>query len=155
MPKLRERLESYTAGFDMQALAPQLICEVELSLPELNDHFFAAYDRLGPWGHGNHEPIFVARRLCLAADPRLLKERHLLLQVRPHAGEGRAWKAVGWSRRVDWVARARTEALSLRSCFDLAFRLRRNWHPDFGGWELEIEDLHIHPPAAAQSALSQ
>jgi hypothetical protein len=22
--------------------------------------------------------------------------------------------------------------------FDLAYHLRRNWHPDFGGWELEI-----------------
>ena len=148
--ELRNRLLQHAAGFNMAALEPQLTCEVELPLHELNDHFFAAYDRLGPWGHGNLEPVFVARQLCLATDPRLIKDRHLLLQVRPRTGADRAWKAVGWSRRTDWVARARTASLSLRSCFDLAFRLRRNWHPDFGGWELEIQELHVHPPAGAR-----
>jgi hypothetical protein len=29
---------------------------------------------------------------------------------------------------------------------DLAYRLRKNWHPDFGGWELEI--VAIRPAVA-------
>jgi single-stranded-DNA-specific exonuclease len=36
---------------------------------------------------------------------------------------------------------------------DLAYRMRRNWHPDFGGWELEIIALRsaVALPKSLQS----
>jgi hypothetical protein len=29
---------------------------------------------------------------------------------------------------------------------DLAYRLRRNWHPDFGGWELDVVAIRAAIP---------
>jgi single-stranded-DNA-specific exonuclease len=37
----------------------------------------------------------------------------------------------------------RTLALDAGSRIDLAYRLRMNEHPDFGGLELEVVDLRI------------
>jgi single-stranded-DNA-specific exonuclease len=33
---------------------------------------------------------------------------------------------------------AQSEGWAQGDIVDLAYRLRRNWHPDFGGWELEV-----------------
>ncbi len=142
VPELRDRLRSGTAGTLRSDGPGSFRCDAELPLAALGPRFFAAYERLGPWGNGHPEPIFLGRNLSLAGDLRLIKDKHLAFEVRGPEG-GRPWRATAWSRRIDWPARARDLQLTRGCRFDLAFRLRRNWHPDFGGWELEIEELHM------------
>jgi single-stranded-DNA-specific exonuclease len=72
-----------------------------------------------------------------------VKERHLRLSVED-ADDGARFGGMAWSRRTDWAAHALREGWTQGDRLDLAYRLRRNWHPDFGGWELEV--------AAARSA---
>jgi single-stranded-DNA-specific exonuclease len=48
---------------------------------------------------------------------------------------------MAWSRRTNWAALAKAEEWTQGEVLDLAYRLRRNWHPDFGGWELEVVAL--------------
>jgi single-stranded-DNA-specific exonuclease len=48
---------------------------------------------------------------------------------------------MAWSRRTDWAEQARRRGWSQGDCVDLVYRLRRNWHPDFGGWELEVVEM--------------
>jgi single-stranded-DNA-specific exonuclease len=85
----------------------------------------------------------------VCAPLRLLKDRHVALQVVEDGG-GRSWRATAWSRRVQWAERARMEAWGPEMRLDLAFRLTRNWHPEFGGWELEVQEVfaHGHPAQA-------
>jgi len=45
---------------------------------------------------------------------------------------------MAWSRRTNWAEEAQAWGLEPGALVDLAYRLRKNRHPDFGGWELEI-----------------
>ncbi len=46
-------------------------------------------------------------------------------------------RAVGW----DWAARVAALDLSRGSLIDIAYRIRQNEHPDFGGLEVEIAGI--------------
>lgn len=147
VPVLRSRMQALAASIADRPEIVCLTCDAELSLGELTPAFFTAYERLAPFGNGNPEPLFFTRSVRLTAPLRVLKERHLALQLTAPNG-GRSWRATAWSRRTSWVEQARVEAWLPGMLFDLAFRLSRNWHPDFGGWELEVEQMH---PASAHN----
>ena len=137
VPELRLRLESLAVA--LAAAAPDLSipCDVRVHLRDLDAAFFAGYGRLEPFGNGNPEPVFHATGLRLATPVRIIAERHLGLQLEDPETHHR-FRANAWTRRENWVQRAQAEGWGQGTLLDLAFRLRRNWHPDFGGWELEI-----------------
>ena len=72
-----------------------------------------------------------------------MKERHIRLELAqdsmqtPLAGSSSAMRAVGW----DLAARAAALGLAQGSLIDLAYRIRENEHPDFGGIEVEIAGI--------------
>ncbi len=138
VPELRARLEAFTAREG--ALPPtdgRTPCDASIRFADLSPAFFQAYERLEPFGNGHPEPVFFAEGIRLAAPPRIIAERHLGLQLEEPAS-GRRFRATAWSRRTNWVVHAREEGWTQGTLFDLACRLRRNWHPEFGGWELEV-----------------
>ncbi len=67
----------------------------------------------------------------------MVKERHLRVSVED-VDDGARFGGMAWGRKTDWAARAREEGWSQGDLVDLAYRLHRNWHPEFGGWELEV-----------------
>ncbi|MFC6644233.1 hypothetical protein ACFQBQ_01215 [Granulicella cerasi] len=104
----------------------------------MNDEFFAALERLGPFGNSAPEPTFLTRNLRLAQAWRVIKDKHLRLTLEDPQ-DGRRLGGMAWSRaRTDFVALARQSQWAQGSALDVVYRLRRNWHPDFGGWEMEI-----------------
>jgi single-stranded-DNA-specific exonuclease len=138
VPELRERMVRYaserdTAGGDVGTLD----CDAELTLGEITPLFLETLAQLGPFGNGNPEPLWISNGVRLAAALKVVKERHLRVSVED-ALDGTRFGGMAWSRRTDWAARAREEQWSEGDLVDLAYRLHRNWHPDFGGWELEI-----------------
>lgn len=142
VPALRERLAAYAAALvSVRDVADALECDLEIGLGELTPAFLRAMEWLAPFGHGHPEPLLLARNLHLAAPPRVLKEKHLRLAVEDPKS-GACFSGVAWShrppRRVNWAELARAESWVQGDRLDLAFRLRRNEHPDFGGWEMEI-----------------
>ena len=92
--------------------------------------------KLEPLGHGNPEPIFVARNVRLLSSPRIMKDRHLRLELAQDEGAA-ATRAVGW----DMAARSAELGLTQGSRIDVAYRIRENLHPDFGGLEIEIAGI--------------
>jgi single-stranded-DNA-specific exonuclease len=48
-------------------------------------------------------------------------------------------RCVGW----DWAGRCTALALTAGSLVDVAYRIRENDHPDFGGIEIEIAGLQL------------
>jgi single-stranded-DNA-specific exonuclease len=87
--ELRTRMDAFArarlvpADFD-----PVLDVDAELHLGDITPQLFQALRMLEPYGVGNPEPVFAARRAQLAAPPRIMKEKHIKLKVRGGARRG-------------------------------------------------------------------
>ncbi len=137
VPELRERLQQHSATkLTSQILKRNLDCSAELPLHQIDMPFYQALRLLEPYGMGNEEPVFIARNLVLDAPPQIMKDEHIRMRVRD---DQTVMKVLGWR----WAERVRSLALDAGSRIDLAYRLRMNEHPDFGGLELEIVDLRL------------
>ena len=142
VPLLRESLVRIAAQqLGVTPTAEVLRFDLELCFAEITRDLLDTFEQLAPFGLGNPDPVFVTRRARLLAPPRTLADRHLRLSFEDHDGAARM-SGVVWGRRTQWVEIARQQSWSPGDTFDLAYHLRRNWHPDFGGWELEIVALH-------------
>ena len=78
--------------------------------------------------------------------PRILKEKHIKLRVNqrlPNTKHSFNYEAVGW-RMAD---RAQAEVLHAGDTLDVAYKIGLNFHPDFGGLELTLEDFKKSVPA--------
>jgi single-stranded-DNA-specific exonuclease len=135
VPELRERLLLHSAtALTPQVLERKLDCSAELPLHQIDIALYQSLRLLEPYGMGNEEPVFIARSLKLEAAPLVMKDQHIRMKLRD---EHAVMSALGWR----WADRLRPLALEPGSRIDLAYRLRLNEHPDFGGLELEIVDL--------------
>jgi single-stranded-DNA-specific exonuclease len=138
--ELRSRIESHAAShLTPETAARKLRCDAELDLTAITPVLFSWLEKLHPTGMGNEEPVFVARAVEVDGPPRTMKEKHLRLRLKQGAA---AFPALGW----DWAQRATEMAIGVGTRVDIAYRLRHNDHPEFGGLELEIIDLR---PAAS------
>jgi len=63
-------------------LEPCLDLDEEITLRDFNWELLRWHDLLQPFGQGNPQPLFLARKVESVAAPVVLKERHLLLRLR-------------------------------------------------------------------------
>jgi single-stranded-DNA-specific exonuclease len=144
--ELRNRLSDYAASrLREEDLGNPLECHAELQLDQISAQLFSWLRRLEPWGMGNEEPVFIARNVRLIAPPLFMKEKHVRLRV----NQGSTFSAVGWNL----ADRVRALNLVPDSIIDLAWRLRENDHPEFGGLELEIAAIALPGPGPLHSEL--
>jgi single-stranded-DNA-specific exonuclease len=135
VPELRDRLQQHAATkLTRQILERKLDCSAELPLHQIDIPFYRSLRLLEPYGMGNEEPVFIARNLVLDTPPQIMKDEHIRMRLRD---DQTVMKALGWR----WAERVRSLALDAGSRIDVAYCLRLNEHPDFGGLELEIVDL--------------
>jgi single-stranded-DNA-specific exonuclease len=147
LPELKRRLRLY-AEEHLSAREPEQLLRIhaELPLDRITPVLVGWLRKLEPFGHGNPEPVFVARRVRLLAPPRIMKERHLRLELAqdsvqppPLPGSSGALRAVGWNL----ASRSAQLGLAQGSLIDLAYRIRENEHPDYGGIEAEIAGIEL------------
>jgi single-stranded-DNA-specific exonuclease len=139
---LRDRIKSYSAPMLTVPLkVPRLVCDLEVPLDEITEDLYDWLQRCAPFGNANIEPLFASRDVTLGATPRLIKDKHICLQL--ERGQGRSMSALGWSRTIDWPARCTELSLAQGSVIDLAYRVRRNINPQFGGIELELFEVRL------------
>ncbi|WP_348264538.1 single-stranded-DNA-specific exonuclease RecJ [Telmatobacter sp. DSM 110680] len=137
LPELKRRLAKCAAERLAEREPERVIAiHAELPLHQITAVLAGWLAKLEPLGHGNTEPIFVARGARLVSGPRLMKERHLRLELAQDEGTA-ATRAVGW----DMAARSAELSLAQGSRIDVAYRIRENLHPDFGGLEIEIAGM--------------
>ena len=156
LPDLKTRLRLYAATH-LADHEPERVLNIhaELSLDRITPVLAGWLHKLEPLGHGNPEPLFVARRARLTSAPRVMKERHIRLELAQEpapAGAGVSEPILPGSsstiRGVGWDQAARVAALGLTrgSLVDIAYRIRENTHPTYGG--LEVEIAGIEPSAS-------
>ncbi len=79
---------------DEQLLA-RLHLDAEVTLAELDAEFLSCHESLQPFGMGNPQPLFLARGVSPASEPRVLKERHMKLMLRQPTSGGE--RRNGWA----------------------------------------------------------
>ncbi|MBS1801921.1 MAG: single-stranded-DNA-specific exonuclease RecJ [Acidobacteria bacterium] len=141
LPELKRRLAECAAE-RLAHREPErdLHIHAELPLDQVTAVLAGWLRKLEPLGHGNPEPIFMARNARLISAPRVMKERHLRLELAHD--ESSATRAVGW----DMAARSAELGLTQGTRIDVAYKIRENIHPDFGGLEVELAGIR---PATA------
>ena len=176
LPDLKRRLRDY-ANIHLAAREPERLLRIhaELPLDRITPVLAGWLRKLEPLGHGNPEPIFIARSARLLAPPRIMKAQHLRLELAQVAGQTvnsaaaspassidppatssfarlpasaapvASIRAVGWNL----AQRAIDLRLDRGSLIDIAYRIRENDHPDFGGLEIEIVGLKTPETALA------
>jgi single-stranded-DNA-specific exonuclease len=145
LPELKRRLREHAderLGLRGRAPERQLRIHAELPFDRITPVLAGWLRKLEPLGHGNPEPVFVARQARLMAEPRIMKDRHVRLELAQEHTAGAtissaAIRAVGW----DMAARISELRLTQGSMIDLAYRIRENEHPDYGGIEAEIAGI--------------
>lgn len=148
LAELKRRLRIY-AETHLAARVPEHLLHVhaELPLDRINPVLAGWLRKLEPLGHGNQEPVFVARDVRVASTPRILKDRHLRLELAQCSAfdantfgtNGSSIRAVGW----DKAQRADELGITKGSRVDIAYRIRENDHPQYGGLEVEIADIEL------------
>jgi single-stranded-DNA-specific exonuclease len=84
--ELRARLDAFARSrLTLADFEPTLQVDGELPLDDVTPELFRTLHLLEPYGVGNPEPVFAARRVQLTAPPRILKDKHVKLKLR--AGE--------------------------------------------------------------------
>ena len=148
VPALKQRLNSFAqAKLKPEDLLPELRIDAAIPLSSVTPDLLNNLGRLEPFGHGNREPIFSSSCVSLLMPPRILKEKHIKLRVNQKRSDAKAsfnYEAVGWRM----AERAQLEALQPGDNLDLAYKIGLNFHPEFGGLELTLEDFRRSIPAA-------
>ena len=156
IPELRQRLDAYARQHLTEAdLVPLLETDGELPLEEVTAALWESLGRLVPFGMGNPEPVFVARAARILTEPRIVKEKHLKLKLARGANGSpamaRGIDAMGWRM----AERLQSQPLAFGDSLDVAYKIERNTHPDFGGnLQLVVCDFELAGRAVATMASS-
>jgi single-stranded-DNA-specific exonuclease len=148
VPDLKQRLNTYAqAMLKPEDLLPELSIDAEIPLSSVTPELLNSLGQLEPFGHGNREPVFSSSSVSLLMPPRILKEKHIKLRVNqrlPNAKASFNYEAVGWRM----AERTLAEALQPGDTLDVAYKIGLNFHPEFGGLELTLEDFRRAVPTA-------
>ena len=146
--ELKYRLNEFAqAKLTPDDLVPEISIDEELPLSEVTPGLLQELAQLEPFGQGNPEPVFAALNVNLLLPPRVIKDKHIKLRVKQKVNGSREsfnYEAVGW-RMADRLA---AENLQPGDRLDLVFKIAMNFHPDFGGLELALEDFRKSAPVA-------
>lgn len=148
VPALKQRLNIYAQiMLKPEDLLPELCIDAEIPLSAATPELLDSLSRLEPFGHGNREPVFSSCGVSLLMPPRILKDKHVKLRVNqrlPNAKASFNYEAVGWRM----AERTLAEGLQPGDTLDVAYKIGLNFHPEFGGLELTLEDYRKSVPAA-------
>lgn len=128
---LRDRLRRCAAArLSPEDLRPSVAIDAVLDLPEIDEDFWHALQRIAPFGMGNPRPLFAVRGAQLAGPPRLWKEKHMKLMLR-QSGRTSLFKGFGMGDLA--------EAFHPGDTVDAAFEIERDHY--FGGLGLILREV--------------
>lgn len=150
LSELKRRLNEFAqTRLTTEDLEPELRIDAEVPLSQVTPQFLHTLAQMEPFGQHNPEPVFSTSKVNLLLPPKIIKDKHIKLRVNQSSANSRTsfnYDAMGW-RMAERVA---AEPLQAGDKLDLAYTVGMNFHPDFGGLELTLEDfkksVHVSIP---------
>jgi single-stranded-DNA-specific exonuclease len=133
---VREGLNTYAAEhLSDEALIPEVRVDASVRAATLDLALVEELKILEPFGQGNPKPVFATGDLKLLAEPWIMKEKHLKLQL--GSSDGKRFEAVWW----DGVERSVDVELTEGSVFELAHTLESNTWQGNTRLQLVVKDI--------------
>jgi single-stranded-DNA-specific exonuclease len=110
-------------------LRPVLDIDLELEFRDLTAEFFEHYRLLEPFGQQNSEPLFLVRSVTPKLPARVMKEKHLRVQLRQN----------GIEQTATWF-NAPVNNLPA-SPWDVVMRIQRNWFRGEERWQITLDGV--------------
>lgn len=140
IPELRRRLNEHAAScLTAEDLQPCVFIDAELPTEEISFELVRELQLMEPFGAANARPTFLARNLCILAEPRLIGQRHLKLSV---AGPNRRpLETIWWNG-----AERKTDLLG---AIDIAYTIETsNWSGETF-LQLSVQDIRANTKQTA------
>jgi single-stranded-DNA-specific exonuclease len=118
-------------------LIPRLRLDAELDLGLADDVWLDAQDRLAPFGTSNSQPLLFSRGVTPISTPRVLKEKHLRLEL----------KSSGHRREAIWFNASLDELP--RPPWDVAYTVNRNTWQGRDEAQVQIVAIRSSPVGTA------
>ena len=115
-------------------LQPRLRLDHEITFAELNFGFLEWHEMLQPFGNGNPQPLFFARRVEPVISPRVVGENHLALVLRQQ----------NYQRRAIFFGAAQNSLPA--QPWDIAFRIRPDEYEGETRLEMRVEAVRESVP---------
>ncbi len=140
-----ENIDAFRLAFDEvvkanilpEQLIPKLDIDLKIDLSDISPKFYRLVKQMAPFGPTNMQPLFVSEDLKLASDPRILKEKHLKLEILDQE-TGAIFSAIGFG-----FAEAFAEDLKSGKPFSMAYSVEENTFKDKTTLQLFIRDIKM------------
>lgn len=116
---------------------PKINIDIELSLDEINPKFYRIMKQMGPFGPKNMQPVFMTKKVSLASEPKILKEKHLKLEILDEES-GVTMTALGFNMKEYCY-----DKLLTNKYFDIAYSLEENNFRDQKTLQLYLKDIKV------------
>lgn len=138
-----EKIDEFRAHFDQivnemileEQLVPKINIDIKIDLSEISPKFYRIMKQMAPFGPHNMQPIFVSENLSLAAEPRILKEKHLKLEILDE-DTGSVFAAIGFGMVDDFY-----QGLKAGNKFSMAYSIEENTFRDKTTLQLFVRDI--------------
>ncbi|ABG60901.1 single-stranded-DNA-specific exonuclease RecJ [Cytophaga hutchinsonii] len=127
--------EVVSATIRKEQLIPMISIDLELPLNQIDSRFFNIVRQMGPFGPQNMQPIFVSRNVMDDGTSRILKDKHLKLNIRQQ--DSVTYPAIGWQMHAFY------DRIKNKEPFDICYSLEEN---EFNGKktiQLMIRDIQF------------
>jgi single-stranded-DNA-specific exonuclease len=120
-------------------LLPILHLDAELPLREVTLAMLSHVENLAPYGTGHRQPLFFACGVSPSAEPRVLKEKHLSLELHHR----------GWETRAIWFGSAGKPLPP--PPWDVAFEITRNEYQGRVSAQIQLHAIRAAEPGCSHA----
>lgn len=130
-----ERVVSETITEDM--LTPCIEIDDELKLDNVNEKFLRILKQFAPFGPGNMNPVFMTKGLSCKGFPRVMKDKHLKLDVFDPENPNRTLEAVAFNMVNHF------ESISRNMPFTICYTIEENNWNGKVSIQLNVKDMRF------------
>lgn len=117
-------------------LIPKVNIDACIELDQISEKFYAILIQMDPYGPGNMQPVFASEDVMLMGEPKILKDKHLKLEVKNRDGN-KTFTALGFG-----LSHFKEDLLNAES-FKLAFTIEENHFRGNKSLQLYVKDIQF------------